>query len=222
MLCRGDADRGTQRSPREGSPRDCETTSQVLGAPSTSSASISPADLLRHLVRGARARRSVELLREVCVVSAQEIPVAEVQEIHLSRRDRGLGIPDTACRVAVSGDKWWYDYKEDLENAGLGEFVTEKEERERYMFGSDGVKESFLHVVCPAIIAGRAMLVAFSVVRSDSLALLIGKDQMRKHGIWSCTSGAGCSRWAARVRSSCLHGLATTRARCVRRSSARA
>ncbi len=51
------------------------------------------------------------------------------------------------------------------------------------MFGNDGIKESFLHVVAPVVVAGRAILLAFSVVRSDSLALLIGKDQMRKFGI---------------------------------------
>ena len=44
-------------------------------------------------------------------------------------------------------------YKEDLDRAGLSAFVIEKDERERYMFGNDGIKESFLHVVAPAIVA---------------------------------------------------------------------
>ena len=74
-----------------------------------------------------RHRRSMELLREVLMTGEDiaETPPAT----HPSRKDRGLGIPDTACRIAVSGDCWWYDCKEDLIAHGFGSFITEEPER---------------------------------------------------------------------------------------------
>ena len=68
-------------------------------------------------------------------------------------QDRGLAIPDTACRFSVTGDKWWNDYFEDLKACGLDHLVKITPEKERYRFGNDGIKESFQHVRCPGIIA---------------------------------------------------------------------
>ena len=86
--------------------------------------------------------------------------------VHPSRKDRGLGVPDSACKIAVAGDRWWSDYKEDLIEAGLSDFVIEREERERYIFGNDGAKYSFKHVTCRGMVGGRAQMLGFSVLGS--------------------------------------------------------
>ena len=58
--------------------------------------------------------------------------------------------------------------------------MEEKSEKESYVSGNDGTKESYIHCRGPAVIAGRALFVGFSVVDSDTLTLLLGKGHMRK------------------------------------------
>ena len=152
-----------------------------------SSSSVSPrASLssLRMITATARRRRIMTRLREVLIAQDEPVTAAnEVHETHLSSQDRGIGIPDSACRCSVAGDAWYRDYKEDLVKAGLGCLVEEHDEKARYQFGNDGIKWSYMRAVVPGVVAGRAVLVPFSVVHSDSLALLLGKDVLRK---WSC------------------------------------
>ncbi len=149
---------------------------------SANSSASSSATTTSHLcvVRGMRHRRNMELLREVLMTGEDiaEKPVA----MHPSRKDRGLGIPDTACRIAVAGDCWWTDYKEDLISHGLGEFITEEPERAQYLFGNDGALTSFMRVTAPGVLAGRAVMLRFSVVKSTTLALLVGRDLLSKFG----------------------------------------
>ncbi len=101
-----------------------DTASSVSGSTSSSPSYL---QRLRSLLDRHQTRRTICRLREVLTVSAakRDQPIetvsptalpgdsgklAEVAEIHLSRKNRGLGIPDSVCRVAVSGDKWWFDY----------------------------------------------------------------------------------------------------------------
>ncbi len=101
-----------------------DAASSVSGSTSSSPSYL---QRLRSLLDRHQTRRTICRLREVLTVSAakRDQPIetvsptalpgdsgklAEVAEIHLSRKDRGLGIPDSVCRVAVSGDKWWFDY----------------------------------------------------------------------------------------------------------------
>ena len=69
-----------------------------------------------------------------------------------------------------------------LEDAGLLEFFTETAEHERYRFGNNGTLDSYTRVKSPAVTAGKAYLIEFSVVESDRLALLLGRDILESLG----------------------------------------
>ena len=76
----------------------------------------------------------------------------------------------------MAGSRWYADYRAALEDAGLLEFPTETSEHERYWFGNIGTLDSYTRVESPAVIAGNVYLIEFSVVGSDRLALLLGRD----------------------------------------------
>ena len=111
--------------------------------------------------------------------------------------DSGKGVVDTACRCSVAGDRWYRDYRRILASLGLDQFVTETKEKERYRFGNGGILESTIRATCPAVLAGRAYLITFSVVPSERLTLL-GRDLLEpweatldmKHGVLRI----GCGR----------------------------
>ena len=86
-------------------------------------------------------------------------------------RDARRAVADSACRFSVAGSRWYADYRRALEDAGLLEFITETAEHERYRFGNNGALDSYTRVKSPAVIAGKAYLIEFSVVESDRLAL---------------------------------------------------
>ena len=96
--------------------------------------------------------------------------------------DSGKGVVDTACRCSVAGDRWYSDYCKILANHGLDEYITETAEKERYRFGNGGILESTVRATCPAALAGRAYLITFSVVKSERLTLLLGRDLLEPLG----------------------------------------
>ena len=97
-------------------------------------------------------------------------------------RDARRAAADSACRFSVAGSRWYADYRRALEDAGLIEFPTETAEHERYRFGNNGTLDSYTRVKSPVVIAGKAYLIEFSIVESDRLALLLGKDILESLG----------------------------------------
>ena len=96
--------------------------------------------------------------------------------------DSGRGVVDTACRCSVAGDRWYADYKKLLQANGITEYITEEDERERYRFGNGGILESLVKATVPAVLAGRAYFITFSIVKSDRLTLLLGRDLLEPLG----------------------------------------
>ena len=97
-------------------------------------------------------------------------------------RDARRAVADSACRFSVAGSHWYADYRKALEDAGLLEFLTETAEHERYRFGNNGTLDNYTRVKSPAVIAGKAYLIEFSVVEIDRLALLLGRDILESLG----------------------------------------
>ena len=89
---------------------------------------------------------------------------------------------DTACRCSVAGDRWYEDYKKLCVANGISEYVTEERGRERYRFGNGGILDSWVKATVPAVLAGRAYFITFSVVKSDRLTLLLGRDLLEPLG----------------------------------------
>ena len=89
--------------------------------------------------------------------------------------DSGNSVVDTACRCSVAGDRWYLDFRNILARHGLDKFVTEVKERERYKFGNGGILESTIRATCPVVLAGCVHLIAFSMVPSQRLTLLLGR-----------------------------------------------
>ena len=90
--------------------------------------------------------------------------------------------PHAASRLPAAAGTY-ADYRMALEDAGLLEFLTETAEHEPYRFGNNGTLGSYTRVKSPAVIARKAYLIEFSVVESDRLALLLGRDilEPRRH-----------------------------------------
>ena len=82
-------------------------------------------------------------------------------------RDTRRAVADSACRFSVAGSRWYADCRKALEDAGLLEFLTETAGHERYRFGNNSTLDSYTRVKSPAVIAGKAYLIEFSVVESD-------------------------------------------------------
>ena len=64
--------------------------------------------------------------RDVHDVLVAEACVAESSTV----RDSCSGIVDTACKISVSGDAWYLNYKSRLQTLGLDSEVTETPEKE--------------------------------------------------------------------------------------------
>ena len=96
--------------------------------------------------------------------------------------DSGRGVVDTACRCSVAGDRWYADYKKLLQANGITGYITEEDEWERYRFGNGGILESLVKATVPAVLAGRAYFITFSIVKSDRLTLLLGRDLLEPLG----------------------------------------
>ena len=97
-------------------------------------------------------------------------------EVSQSAIDSGKSVVDTACRCSVAGDRWHLDFRNILARHGLDKFVTEVKERERYKFGNGSILESTIRATCPVVLAGCVHLIAFSMVPSQRLTLLLGRD----------------------------------------------
>ena len=91
-------------------------------------------------------------------------------------RDAQRGVMDTACRISVAGNVWYQDYRNKLVDLDLSEYITEKEEKERYRFGDGGVVNSFMHTTVPIVMCGRPLLATCYVIPSENLGLLLGRD----------------------------------------------
>ena len=91
-------------------------------------------------------------------------------------RDSGVGVLDTACRMSVSGSAWLDDYKSKLADLGLLDYVKEEPERERYRFGDGRIVKSYKKATLPIVMCGQPLLATCSIVESDTLGLLLGKD----------------------------------------------
>ena len=55
-------------------------------------------------------------------------------------------------------------------------FTVTPEEKEKYRFGDGGILSSFLRAEAPVVLCGRPHLIEFSVVPSNGLGLLLGRD----------------------------------------------
>ena len=99
-------------------------------------------------------------------------------EVNQSAIDSGKSVVDTACRCSVAGDRWHLDFRNILARHGLDKFVTEVKERERYRFGNGGILESTIRATCPVVLAGCVHLIAFSMVPSQRLTLLLGRKRL--------------------------------------------
>ena len=124
-------------------------------------------------------------------VDTDSVPVHDVFMTEPDGPDAGLEAPvrdarwavaDSACRISVAGSHWYVDYRRALEDAGLLEFFTETSGHERYRFGNNGTLDSYTRVKSPAVVAGKAYLIEFSIVESDRLALLLGRDILESFG----------------------------------------
>ena len=78
---------------------------------------------------------------------------------------------------------WHEDYKKIVIAAGLGKLIVELPEHARYVFGNDGILFNYIKAVMPGVVAGRGVLMRYSVVKSDTLALLLGKDLLRESDV---------------------------------------
>ena len=97
-------------------------------------------------------------------------------------RDARRALADAACRFLVAGSRWYADCRTVLGDAGLLEFLTETSEHERYRFGNNGTLDGHTRVKSPAVTAEKAYLIEFSVVESDRLAWLLGRDILESLG----------------------------------------
>ena len=91
-------------------------------------------------------------------------------------RDSDVGVLDTACRMSVGGSAWFDDYKSKLADLGLLDYVKEEPERERYRFGDGRIVKSYKKATFPIVMCGQPLLATCSIVESDTLGLLLGKD----------------------------------------------
>ena len=108
--------------------------------------------------------------------------------------DPCVGIIDTACLYSVAGERWWHHYRDTLVALGLEDEILEESELEKYRFGNGGTLDSKTRVTVPIVVANRPTRIAFSVVPSDGLSLLIGRDFLSALGI-QLDCGKGILRW---------------------------
>ena len=63
-----------------------------------------------------------------------------------------------------------------LKANGLEDLIEEEAEHERYRFGNGGLLDSFTRARVPGVLCGKAYMLEFSVVPSERLTLLLGRD----------------------------------------------